>query len=86
MATIEQDTLDSEITALVADKLGYSADELTLHTHIVDELDADSLDVAEIVMDIEERYLIEVGDDDMEKLTTISAIADYVRKHKAKNG
>jgi len=47
---------------------------------LVDDIGADSLDVAEIVMQIEEEFDIEIPDEEVEKLTTVQEIIDYVEK------
>ena len=58
----------------------FNTDAITPTTHLIDDLGADSLDVVEVVMQIEEEFDIEISDEEVEKLTTVQEIIDYVEK------
>jgi acyl carrier protein len=62
------------------EQLEVSEDEVTPSASIVDDLGADSLDVVEIVMGLEEEFDIEVSDQDAEKLPTVQDIVNYVEE------
>jgi acyl carrier protein len=63
----------------------FSAEDVTLESRIVSDLDADSLDTIEIIMDIEEEFDIEISDESAEQLTTanstVKELVDYVTAH-----
>lgn len=70
-----------KVVALVADKLNVSADEITPETTFED-LGADSLDVVELVMALEEEFDLEISDDDADKIASIGDAVDYIKEHK----
>ena len=64
---------------MVADQLNVDAAEITAETSFKDDLGADSLDLFELVMALEEEYNIEIPSEDLEKLTTVGAVMDYLK-------
>ena len=64
---------------MVADQLNVDAAEITAETSFKDDLGADSLDLFELVMALEEEYNVEIPSDDLEKLTTVGAVMDYLK-------
>jgi acyl carrier protein len=66
------------VKKVLIEQLDVSEDEVTPTASIVDDLGADSLDVVEIVMGLEEEFDIEIPDEDAEKLPTVQHIVDYV--------
>ena len=64
---------------ITADELYVSAEKITLETHIQNDLNADSLDVFEIMNELEDKFDIELDDDDA-KVETIGDVVDYVAK------
>ena len=67
---------------IIADQLGVSEDEVTLEASFKEDLDADSLDLFELVMALEEEYDLEIPTEDLEKLTTVGEVAAYIQEHK----
>jgi len=67
-----------KIKRIVADQLGVEEDEITEDTSFED-LNADSLDIVELIMALEEEFDLEIPDEDAEKLTTVGAAVDYVK-------
>jgi acyl carrier protein len=63
---------------VLVDQLDVSEDQVTPDASIIDDLGADSLDVVEIIMGLEEEFDIEIPDEEAEKLTTVHKIVDYV--------
>ena len=63
---------------MVADQLNVDAAEITAETSFKDDLGADSLDLFELVMALEEEYNVEIPSEDLEKLTTVGAVMDYL--------
>ncbi|MBC7341743.1 MAG: acyl carrier protein [Clostridia bacterium] len=68
-----------KIKSIVADQLGISEDEITMDTSFED-LNADSLDIVELIMSLEEEFGIEIPDEDAEKLTTVKAAVEYIKE------
>ncbi|HZO88834.1 MAG TPA: acyl carrier protein [Chthonomonadaceae bacterium] len=66
------------VKKVLVEQLDVSEDEVTPQASIVDDLGADSLDVVEIVMALEEEFDVEVPDEDAEQLTTVQKIVDYI--------
>ena len=64
---------------MVADQLNVDAAEITAETSFKDDLGADSLDLFELVMALEEEYNVEIPSEDFEKLTTVGAVMDYLK-------
>lgn len=73
-------TTFERVRKVLMDQLEVSEDEVTPSASIVDDLGADSLDVVEIVMGLEEEFDIEVSDQDAEKLPTVQDIVNYVEE------
>ena len=68
-----------KMTEMVADQLNVDAAEITAETSFKDDLGADSLDLFELVMALEEEYNVEIPSEDLEKLTTVGAVMDYLK-------
>ena len=66
---------------MIADQLSVDEDKITLESNFKDDLDADSLDLFELVMALEEEYGIEMPSEELERLTTVGAIIDYLKAH-----
>ena len=70
--------LSARIRDLVAEQLGVDSKEMTPEANILDDLGADSLDVVEMVMAIEEEFDIEIADEDAEGMRTVGDVESYV--------
>jgi acyl carrier protein len=73
--------LSGRIQAIVSEQLGVESAEVTKDASILDDLGADSLDVVELVMALEEAFDIEVPDDAVEEMRTIGDIQRFVESH-----
>lgn len=71
-----------EIKALVAESLGADLEELTEETTFSDDLNADSLDLFEMVMELEDKFGVKIPTEDLEKIKTIGDVRDYIEEHK----
>ena len=76
MAVDKQDTLNTVIQ-VVSEKLKTDKD-IIIKAHSFQDLGADSLDMVEIIMKLEEQFNIEINDEDAEKLTSIQEVVDYI--------
>ena len=68
-----------KIKSVIAEQLGVDEANITAETRLIEDLNADSLDLAAMVLDLEEQYDIEIPDEDLEKLTTIGKVVDYLK-------
>ncbi len=68
-----------EIKNMLAEQLGVSADSINEETSFKDDLGADSLDLFEVIMALEEKYEIEIPTEDLEKMTTVGSVLTYLR-------
>ncbi len=67
-----------KVKAVIAEKLNLEEEAISPESAILEDLGADSLDVVDLVMALEEEFDIQVPDEDMENLTTVGDIANYV--------
>ncbi len=77
------ESLIARIRSLVAEQLGVDAGELESGADILDDLGADSLDVVEMVMAIEEEFDLEIPDEDAEGMRTLGDVEKYVTERTA---
>ena len=68
-----------KIKALLAEELGVNADEITAETSFKEDLGADSLDLFELVTNLEEEYSIESPAEQLEEMTTVGKVIDYLK-------
>lgn len=64
---------------IIVDKLSVSEDQIKLESRFMEDLGADSLDVVELVMAIEEKFNIEIPDEDAEKIRTVGDAVNYIK-------
>ena len=74
------DSLEQKVKVIVADQLGVDLAELRADASILDDLGADSLDVVEMVMSLEEAFDIEVPDEDVEEMRTVADLERYITR------
>ncbi len=73
MASVEE-----KVKHIIVEQLGVDEDEVKAEASFVDDLGADSLDVVELVMALEEEFGLEISDEDAEKLTTVKQAIEYI--------
>ncbi|MBU5316323.1 acyl carrier protein [Clostridium bornimense] len=69
-----------KVKAIIVDQLGVDENEVKLESSFVDDLGADSLDVVELVMAIENEFEIEISDEDYDKVSTVGDVVEYIRE------
>lgn len=69
-----------KITEILAEQLDADRDAMTVDTKIADDLGADSLDLVDLLMSVEDEFGIEIPDEDVENIQTIGDIVDYIDK------
>ena len=72
-----------KIKAIIVEQLGVPEASVTMEASFIDDLSADSLDIVELIMAIEEAFDIEIPDTDAEKVVTVANVVDYVKEHVA---
>jgi acyl carrier protein len=72
-------SLEDRVTDLVVEQLGVSKEEAVLQASFIDDLGADSLDIVELVMSLEEEFDIEIPDEKAEQIQTIGQAIDYLK-------
>ncbi|MEZ7980077.1 MAG: acyl carrier protein [Myxococcota bacterium] len=73
-------SLEARVTDLIVEQLGVSKEEAVVNASFIDDLGADSLDIVELVMTLEETFDIEIPDDDAEKMQTINDAISYLKE------
>lgn len=68
-----------KIKAKIAEQLSIDEDDITMDSAFVDDLGADSLDLVELIMALEEEFDMEIPDEDAEKITTVGDVVDYIK-------
>jgi acyl carrier protein len=66
------------VTKIIVDRLGVDENQVTLEASFKDDLGADSLDVVELVMELEDEFDMEISDDDAEKIATVGDAVNYI--------
>jgi acyl carrier protein len=79
-------TVFERVRKIIAEQLGVDEGEITPQTSFVDDLNADSLDLVELIMSLEEEFskagkTIEVSDEDAEKIITVQDAVNYIQEH-----
>lgn len=72
--------LEKRVKKIVAEKLSVDLDEVIPEASFLDDLGADSLDLVELIMAMEEEFDIEISDEDAEKLQTVQDAVNYIKK------
>lgn len=67
------------VKQIIVDRLGVEEAEVTLEASFKDDLGADSLDVVELVMELEDEFDLEISDEDAEKITTVGEVVEYIK-------
>ncbi len=70
-----------KVKGIIVEQLGVAENAVTLEASFIDDLGADSLDIVELVMAIEEEFDIEIPDADAEKVATVGDVVDYIKEH-----
>ncbi len=66
---------------IIVDQLGVDESEVVPTASFVDDLNADSLDLVELIMSLEEEFKLQISDADAEKITTVGEALDYIEEH-----
>ena len=76
--------LEKEVIAIIAEQLGLDESEVTPDKSFIEHLNADSLDLTELIMNLEETFNVEISEKDQEKRRTVKDVIDYISALKSK--
>jgi acyl carrier protein len=76
-------SIETRVKEIIVEQLGVNESEVTPEAKFVDDLGADSLDLVELVMALEEEYNMEISDEDAEKILTVGDTIEYIKSHVA---
>lgn len=66
---------------IIVDRLSVDEDKITLDATFKDDLGADSLDIVELIMELEDEFDLEISDEDAEKISTVGDVVTYISEH-----
>ena len=69
------------IKEIIVEQLGVEPDIVTMEASFIDDLGADSLDIVELIMALEEEFDMEIPDEEAEKISTVGDVIDYIKSH-----
>jgi acyl carrier protein len=75
-------TIEQKVKNIIADQLGVGEDEIKITSSFIDDLGADSLDIVELVMAMEEEFEVEIPDEEAENIKTVQDAVNYIPTHK----
>ena len=84
MSELEKE-IEEKVIAIVAEQLGVDKSEITRETHFVNDLNADSLDTVELVMEFEDEFETTIPDEQAEKIQTVGQAIEYIKTHMDKS-
>ncbi|MBX6762784.1 MAG: acyl carrier protein [Rubrobacteraceae bacterium] len=78
---MDREEILEKIREITAERLGVDESEITPEASFREDLEADSLDLVELIMELEEQFGMEIPDEEAEKITTVEEAVDYVAEH-----
>ena len=76
---MNQEEIFEKVKSIIIEQLGSSESAVTLEASFIDDLGADSLDIVELIMALEEEFELEIPDADAEKIVTVSDVVEYIK-------
>jgi len=77
-------SIEERVVEIVSENLGVSKDSVSRGTRFIEDIGADSLDIVELVMELEEEFEITIPDEQAEKIKTVGEAVDYIEKEQGK--
>ena len=79
---MNREEIFEKLKKIIVDQLGVDEENVKEEATFVDDLSADSLDIVELVMNIEEEFEMEIPDGDADKIVTVGDVVEYIKEHK----
>ena len=76
-----QEEIFEKVKGIIVEQLGVAETAVTMEASFIDDLGADSLDIVELIMALEEEFDTEIPDSDAEKVVTVGDVVDYIKDH-----
>jgi acyl carrier protein len=80
------DEIFEQVKAIIVEKLGVDESKVTMEARFREDLEADSLDLVELIMEFEEKFGGEISDEEAQKITTVGEAVNYLKAQLAKKG
>lgn len=78
---MEEQEIQEKVISIVAEQMGVDKGEINRDTNFVNDLNADSLDTVELVMEFEDEFETSIPDDQAEKIQTVGQAIDFIKEH-----
>ena len=78
---MSENEIYEKIKSIIKEQLGVDEDKIEMDAAFIDDLAADSLDLVELIMSIEEEFDMEISDSDAEKIVTVSDVVEYIKNN-----
>ncbi len=79
---MNKEEIFEELKKIIVEQLGVNEENITMQASFIDDLSADSLDIVELVMNIEEKFDLEIPDSEAEKIATVEDVVEYILNSK----
>lgn len=74
-------SVEDRVRSMVAERLGVDEEKVTMEAEFIGDLNADSLDLVEVIMAMEQEFNLEIKDEDAENIRTVSDAVQYIQEH-----
>ena len=78
---MDEKEIQEKVTAIVAEQMGVDKGEINRDTNFINDLNADSLDTVELVMEFEDEFETSIPDEEAEKIQTVGQAIDFIKEH-----
>jgi acyl carrier protein len=83
--TMDEKEIEDKVISIVAEQMGVDKGEINRDTNFVNDLNADSLDTVELVMEFEDEFETSIPDEQAEKIQTVGQAIDFIKEHASKS-